>query len=288
MKPDWLKIRPPDPAPYSELKGLVGCSGVATVCQESKCPNLSECWSKKTLTFMVMGDVCTRSCRFCNVKSGKEGVPLNRDEPRLLAESLRKLGLKHAVLTTVTRDDLPDQGAGHLASCIHAVKALNPGLVVEVLTQDFQGDVMLVKVVAESGPDVFAHNVECVQRLQKSVRDRRAGYEQSLSVLRCVKRLYPSIVTKSSLMVGLGESEDEVVGCLKDLAGVGVEIVTIGQYLQPNSGLLPVKEYVSPEQFKKYECLGVDAGLKVVRSGPFVRSSYKAHESYLQLRGGKG
>ena len=281
QKPAWLKIRPPTTEHFSELKQLVQKSSIATVCQESHCPNISECWSQKTLTFMIMGDTCTRACKFCNIKTKFPAQKLNPDEPTTLAKALQKLKINYAVITTVARDDLPDQGASHFAKCIQEIKKYNPNLIIEILAQDFKGNLQHVETLAKTQPHVYAHNIETVKRLQHPTRDPRANYEQSLKVLQHVKTLYPNMITKSSIMVGLGETEEEVIQTMKDLLTQGVEILTLGQYLQPNKRLLQVKEYVRPEQFKKYEKIGLSLGFKAVSSGPFVRSSYKAHETYI-------
>ncbi len=276
-KPAWLKIRPPTTEQFAQIRSLVATKQLHTVCEEAHCPNMSECWSGGTATFMVLGAVCTRGCRFCEVASGQP-LPPDPQEPARIAEAITAMGLEYAVLTTVDRDDLPDQGAGHIAACIRAAKAA--GVLVEVLAPDFRGQLELVDRVLEAGPVVFAHNIETVERLQARVRDRRAGYAQSLAVLAHAKQR--GFLTKSSLMVGLGERPEEVAQALADLRAAGVDLVTIGQYLRPSSWHLPVAEYVPPEQFQAYERLAKELGFRYCASGPFVRSSYKAGELFVK------
>src|SRR3989338_331345 len=287
-KPDWLKIRPPTET-FSELKELVAHFGLHTVCQEAHCPNMSECWSGGTATFMVLGDTCTRGCKFCAVKTGNPKGIVNSGEPFMLAQCVRELNclggsnrIDYIVITSVDRDDLPDQGAGHFASCVREVKAAVPGIMVEVLTPDFRGSNECIRTVVGAGPDVFDHNIETVKRLQRSVRDPRANYEQSLSVLAAVKELNPRVFTKSSIMLGLGESEEEVVEAMRDLRAIDVDMLTLGQYLRPSSWHLPVSEYVAPETFNKLKVAGEALGFKYVAAGPFVRSSYRAGEFFVK------
>ncbi len=274
MKPEWLKINLPNKE-YEYTKELLDRLHITTVCREAKCPNVNECWGNRTATFMILGDVCTRGCKFCNTKSANEGREIDWDEPKRITTAVRTLGLKYVVITSVDRDDLPDLGAGHFARCVTEIKQ-KTGVYVEVLTPDFQGKTELVDVVCKAGPDVFGHNIETVKRLQPKVRDLRANYGQSLGVLGYVARQYPNIIVKSALMVGMGETEKEVVEALEDLHTVGVEAVCIGQYLQPTKWHYPVNEYVRPEQFKEYEKIAKDMGFRFVASGPFVRSSYEA------------
>ncbi|MBI2175789.1 lipoyl synthase [Candidatus Woesearchaeota archaeon] len=286
-KPGWLKIRPPTET-FSELKELVAHFGLNTVCQEAHCPNMSECWSGGTATFMVLGDTCTRGCKFCSVKTGNPKGVVNKAEPFLLGQCVKKMNslgsrkIDYVVITSVDRDDLPDQGASHFASCIREVKSAVPGTMVEVLTPDFRGSRECIKAVADASPDVFGHNIETVRRLQRTVRDLRAGYEQSLSVLVAVKEMNPKIFTKSSIMLGLGETEEEVVAAMKDLRAVGVDMLTLGQYLRPSSLHLSVAEYVSPERFNKLKLTGEGLGFRYVAAGPFVRSSYRAGELFVK------
>ncbi|AJF60968.1 putative lipoyl synthase [archaeon GW2011_AR15] len=281
MKPEWLRIMPPKEK-FSEVKGIISSHRLNTVCQEAHCPNMSECWSSGTATFMLMGDTCTRGCRFCAVKTGKPGE-LDRTEPARLAKAIKELGVfDYVVLTSVDRDDLEDQGANHLAECIREIKKQYPGIIVEILIPDFRGDKELLRIIADAGPEVIAHNVETVERLQRKVRDYRANYMQSLSVLRNVKKLSRKIYTKTSIMLGLGEKEDEVIQAMKDLRAIDVNIITFGQYLRPSQKHLAVSEYVKPEKFKYYEEVANSLGFLYCASGPFVRSSYKAGELFLK------
>ncbi|MBI2141125.1 lipoyl synthase [Candidatus Woesearchaeota archaeon] len=286
-KPEWLKIRPPTET-FSELKGLVAHFGLHTVCQEAHCPNMSECWSGGTATFMVLGDTCTRGCKFCAVKTGNPRGIVNSAEPFMLAQCIKEINqlngdkLDYIVITSVDRDDLPDQGAGHFAGCVTETKKAVPGIMVEVLTPDFRGSRECIKAVVDAQPDVFDHNIETVKRLQRSVRDPRANYEQSLSVLATAKEINPKVFTKSSIMLGLGEAEEEVIEAMKDLLAVGVDILTLGQYLRPSSWHLPVAEYVRPEKFNKLKLVGEGLGFKYVAAGPFVRSSYRAGELFVK------
>ncbi len=286
-KPGWLKIRPPTQK-FSELKELVAHFGLHTVCEEAHCPNISECWSGGTATFMVLGDTCTRGCKFCAIKTGNPKGVVNEAEPLMLAQCLREMNLlesnklDYIVITSVDRDDLPDQGAGHFASCVREVKRAVPGIMVEVLTPDFRGSRECVRAVVEAGPDVFDHNLETVKRLQRRVRDPRANYEQSLSVLAAVKELNSGVFTKSSIMLGLGETEEEVIEAMRDLRAIGVDMLTLGQYLRPSSWHLPVSEYVAPETFNKLKVAGEALGFKYVAAGPFVRSSYRAGEFFVK------
>lgn len=255
---------------------------LATVCEEAHCPNLGECWSGGTATIMVMGDTCTRGCRFCNVKTAKKPGDLDPLEPFKVAQSLKDMTLDYVVVTTVDRDDLVDQGANHFSQIIRVIKRENPRLKLETLAGDFQGRRDLLKILLDSdGIDVFAHNIETVHRLTPQVRDGRASYQQSLDVLKMAKEVKPGIVTKTSIMVGLGETEEEVKQAMIDCIEHGVEIFTLGQYLQPSSWHLPVVEYVTPEQFKRYEEMGMQLGFRFVASGPLVRSSYRAGEVFL-------
>ncbi|HVE14472.1 MAG TPA: lipoyl synthase [Elusimicrobiota bacterium] len=282
--PPWLKVRPPSGAGYERIKGLLADSPLHTVCEEARCPNVAECWGGGTATFMVMGDTCTRGCRFCSVATALLPAPPDPAEPARLAEALARLSLAYAVVTTVCRDDLPDQGAAHVAACVAAAKARCPGTLLEFLAQDFRGDEALLKKVVDAGPDVLSHNLETVERLTHPVRDAKAGYRQSLAVLAAAKRLRPSLATKSSLMLGLGEKEDELRAAFRDLRAVGVDILTLGQYLRPTSSPhhLPVAEFVPPERFEELGALAKSMGFLYVASGPFVRSSYRAGELFLE------
>lgn len=274
--PEWLTIKLPKRRDIDEVEQLMRSAKLVTVCEEARCPNLGECWSKKTATFMILGDTCTRSCRFCAVKTGRGG-PLDPDEPRRVAESARVLGLKHTVVTSVNRDELPDGGATHFAETIGWLKTLASGSIVEVLTPDFLGNKTNIGIVVDAKPHIYNHNIETVPRLYRKVRPQ-ARYARSLQLLQWVKQADPSIYTKSGLMVGLGETKDEVAALLEDLKAHGVDCVTIGQYLKPGKNYLDVVEYVHPDVFAEYKALGEAMGFLFVASGPFVRSSYNAKE----------
>jgi len=280
-KPEWLKIKPPTPK-YEILKQIIQDYNLHTVCQEAHCPNMSECWSSGTSTFMLMGDTCTRHCRFCAVSSGKP-LALYQEEPQKLAQALKQLNIfDYIVLTSVNRDDLLDGGASHFASCIREIKKQLPSLMIEVLIPDFQGDEKALQKIIETNPEVIAHNIETVERLQKKIRDRRANYHQSLTVLENVKKYAPFIYTKSSIMLGLGEKEEEVLKAMDDLRNRKVDIITFGQYLRPTSKHIKVEDYISPERFKYFQKEALKKGFMYCASGPFVRSSYKAGELFLQ------
>ena len=315
-KPKWLKAAPATSPKYRELRSTVRQLGLATVCEEARCPNIGDCWGggtekgselteeerelgmgTATATIMIMGDTCTRGCRFCSVKTSRAPPPLDVNEPDKVAEAVTKWGLDYVVLTSVDRDDLEDQGAGHFRKVVQRLKELNGGeigagnddtnekkLIVEALTPDFRGEKELITLVATSGLDVYAHNIETVERLTPKVRDRRAGYTQSLDVLSHVKSVANNtMLTKTSIMLGLGETDNEIRTALKDLRSVDVDVVTFGQYLQPTKKHLPVKEYITPEKFEEWRiCAEEEFGFKYCASGPLVRSSYKAGEFFLK------
>ena len=291
-KPDWLKMRPPSGQEFTGIKRTLRERDLHTVCEEANCPNLGECWSGRngpgTATFMLMGDRCSRGCNFCDVATG--GMePLDPDEPANVAEAIAEIGLDYVVLTSVDRDDLPDGGAGHFAETIREIKSRHPGILVEVLIPDFQGDPADVRKIVDAEPDVIAHNIETVERLQFPVRDRRANYEQSLRVLEQVAR-ESDVYTKTSIMLGLGEHDHEVYQTLSDLHESDVDIVTLGQYLQPSRSHLDVTEYVHPDKFETWRRVAEDElGYLYCASGPMVRSSYKAGELFVDaiLRDGK-
>jgi len=274
--PEWLTIKLPKRQGIEEVEGLMRQAKLVTVCEEARCPNLGECWSKKTATFMILGDTCTRSCRFCAVKTGKGGA-LDPDEPRRIAESARTLGLKHTVVTSVNRDELPDGGSHHFAETIRWLRDLLPETIIEVLTPDFLGNKANIQTVVDAKPHVYNHNIETVPRLYRQVRPQ-ARYARSLQLLQYVKAADPEIYTKSGLMVGLGETKDEVVALMRDLKAYDVDCVTIGQYLKPGKNYLDVVEYVHPDVFAEYKAIGEEIGFLFVASGPFVRSSYNAKE----------
>lgn len=281
-KPDWLKVKVKLPNERSQkIRAAARELKLATVCEEAMCPNINECWSGGTATFMLMGDTCTRACRFCSVNHGKP-QSLDPEEPKNLAEAIGKLGLDYAVITCVDRDDIADGGASHFAQCIRHLRANYPNVMVEVLTSDFQGKKEDIQKVVDAAPHVYAHNIETVKRLQRSVRDFRANYEQSLGVLEYVKSVVPLMYTKSSIMVGLGEKPEEVIEAMEDLRKIGVDFLTIGQYLRPTAWNLTVNAYVPPDQFTWYEKKGLELGFKYVAAGPYVRSSYKAGELFIK------
>jgi lipoic acid synthetase len=275
-KPAWLKARIPSGERFEALRNTVHEHRLATVCEESICPNIGECWNNGTATIMLMGKVCTRACQFCAVDTGNPHGWLDAEEIENSARTVQLMNLKYVVLTSVDRDDLPDGGAKHYADCIRAIKALCPGTAVEALTPDFSGKHVDVATVVDSGLDVFAQNLETVRRLTHKVRDARAGYDQTLDVLAFAKRHRPNVLTKSSLMLGLGETEDEIAATLDDLKRAAVDIVTFGQYLRPTANHLAVERYVSPAEFEQYRQWGLARGFLEVVAGPLVRSSYRA------------
>ena len=276
-RPDWIKIKLNTTDEFREIKSLVKDLKLNTVCEEARCPNIYECWGQeKTATFMIMGDICTRRCMFCNVAKGQPGY-LDPAEPRKVAEAVRSLELRHAVITQVNRDDLQDEGAEHFARTIRAIRELNPDCRVEVLISDLEGNWDALEVILDARPDVLAHNIECVKRLYRRVRPY-AVYERTLELLARAARTRGSRIkaTKSGIMVGLGETEDEVVGLMRDLRGADVDFFTVGQYLQPTKKHLPIQKYYSPEEFQGFHDAGIKEGFIYVGSGPLVRSSYHA------------
>ena len=273
-KPDWLKIRLRGNEQFTRTKSIVENQCLHTICTSGKCPNMGECWSRGTATFMIAGDICTRSCRFCNTLTGKP-LPLDPKEPENVAESIRLMQLKHAVITSVDRDDLSDLGAQHWADTIRKIKEVNPDTTVEVLIPDFQGHLELVDKVIEAAPEIISHNMETVRRISPEVRSA-AKYEISLSVLKHIADR--GIVAKTGIMVGLGETIEEVHELMDDVKAVGVSVLTIGQYLQPSRKNIPVKEYITPEQFEIYKTVAIEKGFKHVESAPLVRSSYHAEK----------
>lgn len=283
-KPKWLKVSLPKGENYTRIKGSLRERRLHTVCEEAKCPNIGECWEGGTATFMVMGDVCTRGCRFCSVKTAKKGTPLDLEEPQKVSDSIRLMELDYVVITSVDRDDLSDGGAGHFAEVISTVTSQHPKLVLEVLTPDFQGTEWQIDIVAKARPHVFSHNVETVRRLTPQVRDPRAGYDQSLNVLKYVKENYPPLFTKSSLMLGCGETDDEVLETMENLRKIGVSFLTLGQYLRPTKKHMQVYEFVSPEKFDYFRKWGETFGFDYVAAGPLVRSSYKAAEFFIKRK----
>ncbi len=281
--PDWIRVRAPIGEKYVHLKGLVRGLALHTVCEEALCPNIGECWGAGTATIMILGDTCTRACRFCAVKTGNPRGIVDTEEPRRVAEALAELKLNYVVITSVDRDDMPDGGAHIFAETVRQIREKSPQTKIELLTPDFRGDLANVRVVVDSRPDVFGQNVETVRRLTYVVRDRRAGYDQTLNVLRAIKEMDPAMKTKSSILVGMGETPDEVLETMRDLRAANVDLLAIGQYLQPTRAKrnLPLVEYVKPEQFVRYREEGMKLGFKYVASGPLVRTSYKAWEAAL-------
>jgi len=275
-------VKPPSGENYVHLKGLFRSLDLHTVCEEAHCPNVWECWGGGTATIMLLGDTCTRGCRFCAVKSGNPHGLLDLDEPRKVAMALAEMDLTYVVLTSVDRDDLPDGGAGHFARTVREIKARRPDMIVEALIPDFQGDLEAVRTVVDAGVDVLDHNVETVPRLQALVRDRRANYSQSLAVLRGAKDVRKDLYTKSSIMLGLGEAREEILATMRDLRAAKVDILTLGQYLRPSTWHLPVKEYVPPETFDELRIAGEAMGFLYVAAGPLVRSSYRAGEFFME------
>lgn len=276
-KPEWLRINMAKGRNLGYVKDILTKHSLNTVCEEANCPNRMECFSKKTATFMILGSECSRNCRFCNVSHGTL-EEVNPNEPENVAKATKELGLKHVVITSVTRDDLPDGGAGHFAKVVNAIKAKDDKIVVEVLIPDLKGEKEAIKTVVESKPEIINHNIETVPRLYKGVRPM-AIYERSLDVLKQVKEMDKSIFTKSGIMVGLGETEDEVIEVMKDLRNVDCDFLTIGQYLAPSKKHHPVIEYVTPETFEKYKVKAEELGFSFVASSPLVRSSYNAAEA---------
>jgi lipoyl synthase len=271
-KPEWLKIKLPKGTNFTQVKRIVARYNLHTICTSGKCPNMGECWAAGTATLMILGEICTRSCKFCATQTGKP-LPVDTSEPINVAKSIKIMGLKHAVITSVDRDDLPDKGVGHWAKTIKEIKKMNPGITMEVLIPDFDGDPELIKLIVNANPDIISHNLETVRRLTPLVRSR-AKYDLSLRVLKSIAEA--GIVSKSGIMVGLGETREEVVETMDDLLSVGCQIFTIGQYLQPTKSHLPVEEYVHPDVFEEYRKIGLEKGFRIVESAPLVRSSYHA------------
>jgi lipoic acid synthetase len=273
-RPLWLRVRAPQGEDYRWLRRLMRAKELHTVCEEAHCPNIGECWGQRTATFLILGDTCTRNCRFCNVKTGRPG-PLDPDEAERVAQAAQAMGLKHAVVTSVDRDDLPDGGASVFAAVIRRIRALQPGCTVEVLIPDFRGQIEPLKVVMDERPDILNHNVETAPRLFRTVQPQ-CRYDWSLDVLRNAKALWPEAITKSGIMVGLGETVDEVLGVMRDLRELDVDILTVGQYLQPTSQHVPIARYYTPEEFEMLRERGYEMGFRWVESNPLVRSSYNA------------
>ncbi|HLG50741.1 MAG TPA: lipoyl synthase [Chloroflexota bacterium] len=275
-RPDWLRVRFPTGPNYLDLKNIIRSRSLHTVCEEAHCPNIGECWEHRTATLMILGRICTRACRFCAVTTGLP-VGVDETEPERVAEAVDEMGLRHAVITSVARDDLPDGGARIFAETIRAIRRRRPSCSVEVLIPDFGGSEEALRIVMDARPDILNHNIETVRRLQRKVR-ARAFYERSLEVLRRAKEMVPDALTKSGMMLGLGETREEISEALRDLRAVGCDIVTIGQYLQPSPFHLPIVRYVPPAEFAEIKAEGMAMGFRHVEAGPLVRSSYHAHE----------
>ncbi|MEA3366134.1 MAG: lipoyl synthase [Candidatus Hydrogenedentes bacterium] len=281
--PDWIKRQWASGHNAELTKSIVSELGLHTVCQSARCPNQGECWKRRIATFMILGNVCTRSCAFCSVKSGRP-EPVDPTEPKRVAEAIRRLGIKHAVVTSVTRDDLPDGGARHFAHTVNAIRQANPESTIEVLVPDFLGDETAIKTVLDSAPEVFSHNIETVERLYSTLRRGKITYREALGVLSTAATQETGSIIKSALMVGHGERPDEVRHTLLDLRGAGCEAVAIGQYLSPTSKQRRVAEFIRPEQFKEYEAMAYNLGFKFAIAGPFVRSSYRSDELFETLK----
>ncbi|MDA8981934.1 lipoyl synthase [Gammaproteobacteria bacterium] len=278
-KPSWLRVKAEFNPNFHKVKNQVSEKRLNTVCEEAHCPNISECWSAGTATFMLMGSVCTRACKFCSVDTGNPKGWLDHDEPMNTAKAVQKMGLKYVVLTSVNRDDLPDGGAQHFANTVKLIKELNPKTAVEALTPDFKGLKSSIDTLVNCGLEVFAQNIETVERLTHQVRDIRAGYQQTLDVLSESKKINPDVLTKTSIIVGLGETDSEIEETMDDLIKHNVDILTIGQYLRPTLNHHPIERWVTPEEFEKYREVGLKKGFLEVMSGPMVRSSYRAERA---------
>ncbi|MDB9997128.1 lipoyl synthase [Gammaproteobacteria bacterium] len=287
-KPDWIRVKATFDPRYNKVKQQVTEKRLNTVCEEGMCPNISECWSNGTATFMLMGSVCTRACKFCSVDTGNPKGWLDADEPINTAKAVSVMGLKYVVLTSVNRDDLEDGGAEHYAETVKAIKASNPNTAVEALTPDFKGIYSSIETIVNSGIEVFAQNMETVERLTHPVRDIRAGYQQTLDVLAESKKINPNVLTKTSLILGLGETDEEIEKTMDDLIISNVDILTLGQYLRPTLNHIPVEKWVTPEEFNRYRDIGLSKGFLEVVSGPMVRSSYRAERVLEKNNAGLG
>ena len=284
-KPKWLRIKSQNSSKFRELKEIVSHKKLHTVCEEAMCPNIQECWSHGTATFMLLGSVCTRACKFCAVDTGNPKGQIDAKEPEKVANSIAQMNLKYAVLTSVNRDDLEDGGAMHFAQTVVSIKKEAPGVIIEALVPDFLGKRESIETLLDSNVEVFAQNLETVKRLTHQVRDHRAGYEQTLEVLAYAKKYSPKTISKTSLMLGLGESEDELLESFNDIRSAGVDVLTLGQYMRPTINHLPVEKWYSPEEFLYMKNLALDIGFKEVASGPLVRSSYRADKIAHLIKG---
>lgn len=282
MLPEWLTVKAGTNGKYNEVKSRISELGLHSVCTEAHCPNINECWNSGTATFMVLGSLCTRGCRFCAVSKMARGEGIDEDEPEKLAQLVKEWKLDYVVVTSVCRDDLEDQGSSHFSQCVKEIRKENPKTLIELLIPDFRGDARCLTEIVKAKPDVIGHNIETVERLTPSVRDRRASYSQSLDVLGNIKKIDPSVYSKSAMMLGIGETHDEVVKSMEDLRNAGVDLLAIGQYLRPSPRHIEVKEYVKPETFKEFKAIALGMGFRYVAAGPFVRSSYKAGEYFMK------
>ena len=287
-KPEWIRVKASFDPRYNKIKDLVSDKRLNTVCEESMCPNISECWSSGTATFMLLGSVCTRACKFCSIDTGNPKGWLDKDEPENTADAVKHMQLKYVVLTSVNRDDLEDGGAEHYARTVKAIKEKNPNTAVEALTPDFKGIYSSIQTIVNSGLEVFAQNLETVERLTHHVRDIRAGYQQTLNVLAESKKINSNVLTKTSLILGLGETDEEIEKTMDDLIKHQVDILTLGQYLRPTLNHLPVERWVTPEEFNRYRDIGLSKGFLEVVSGPMVRSSYRAERALEKNNAGLG
>ena len=287
-KPEWIRVKASFDPRYNKIKDLVSDKRLNTVCEESMCPNISECWSSGTATFMLLGSVCTRACKFCSIDTGNPKGWLDKDEPENTADAVKHMQLKYVVLTSVNRDDLEDGGAEHYARTVKAIKDKNPNTAVEALTPDFKGIYSSIQTIVNSGLEVFAQNLETVERLTHHVRDIRAGYQQTLNVLAESKKINSNVLTKTSLILGLGETDEEIEKTMDDLINHQVDILTLGQYLRPTLNHLPVERWVTPEEFNRYRDIGLSKGFLEVVSGPMVRSSYRAERALEKNNAGLG
>ena len=281
-RPNWIRVPASVSRGFSETLNVIKEAKVHTVCEEAMCPNIGECWKSRTATFLIMGDTCTRNCGFCNIKHGHPS-PLDANEPERVAQSVQKLGIKYAVITCVTRDDINDGGAQHFANVMKSIRDLNPETKIEILTSDLRGNIEAIRTIVEAKPDVFGHNLEVVRRYHKQVKHPPADYDISLNFLKTVKKIAPEMITKTGIMVGVGETKQDVFELIDDVVKAGVSILTIGQYLPPSSGHYPIARYVTPEEFMEYAEYGKSHGIEVI-SGALVRSSYKARETYALVK----
>lgn len=282
VRPEWIKVKSGNTDGFAETLSIVKKYGVSTVCEEALCPNIGECWKHRTATFMIMGYICTRNCGFCGIKSGTPR-PLDPEEPTKVAMAVKNLGLKYAVITTVSRDDIEDGGASHFAAVIKKINELTPETKVEILAPDFRGNEQYIKIVSNAKPDVYGHNIEVVRRLHKAVKKPPSDYDISIETLKIIKKLNKNMISKSGMMVGVGETFDEVMETLEDLRSANVDVVTLGQYISPSASHYPIVKYVTPDEFAEYRKRGLEMGFKEVLSGPLVRSSYKAGETFSSL-----